>query len=116
MDYQKHNLMDIKLPPIAPVPVEQRRASFLNTIDNKLSWIASRWEMHGKYRGLGQEWDNKRFRARTEKTKQQYGQKANELHIKADKFKEQAIKAHKELRDIITQLSYETDLFPTDRP
>jgi hypothetical protein len=107
--------MNIKLPPIAPVPVEQRRASFLNDIDKKLFWLKSRWELHGKYRALANEYDDKRLRARTEKTKQQYGQKANELHIKADKFKEQAIKAYNELRDIITQLSYETETFPSDQ-
>ena len=107
--------MNIKLPPIAPVPVEQRRASFLNDIDNKLFWLTSRWESHGKYRALANYYDNKRFRARTEKTKQQYGQKANELHIKADNVKEQAIKAYDELRDIIAQLSYETETFPSDQ-
>lgn len=113
MDYQTP--MNIKFPPLAPVPVEQRRASFLNDIDNKLSWIASRWEMHGKYRGLGQEWDNKFFNARVKDKKDRCAKKSKEFHDMADSFKHQGIRATEELRDIITQLSYETETFPSDQ-
>jgi hypothetical protein len=107
--------MNLKLPPIAPVPVEQRRASFLNDIDNKLYWMTSKWEAHGKYRDLAQEWDNKFFKARVKNKKDRYAKKSKEFHDMADIFKLQAMRATEELRDIITQLSYETENFPSDQ-